>query len=119
MDTQPRGATKHRYANLITPLIPATMILWCFHCRGPHRVGDAKCPKAIEEKQILTLQDRYKVGRRRARQLYDGNTENNTRSAQFTTHFKCTVDEDLKRKLTPWHLDKQLQSLIGTKPTSI
>ena len=41
--------------------------VWCFHCRGPHRVGDVKCPKAIEEKQILTLQDRYKVGRRRAR----------------------------------------------------
>ena len=92
---------------------------FCHHCRGSHRVGDARCSRAIEAKQIIIFQDRYKVGRRRAKQLYEGNTEANIWTPQFTTHFKCSMAEFMKRKLTPWYLEKQLQLQIGTKPTSI
>ena len=57
--------------------------MWCFHCCGPHRVGDAKCPKAIEDKQILTLQDRFKGGRRFALQLFGINDSSVTTSEYF------------------------------------
>ena len=93
--------------------------MFCHHCRGSHRVGDPRCPKAIEGKQIIALQDQYKIERRRARQLYEGNTENNIRTSVFATHFKCTMDENLKRTLTPWHLEQQVEHIIGPERTSI
>ena len=95
----------------------------CLHCGGPHRVKDKTCPKQVEEETILKIQNKYRVGKIRARQIFNG-TDNNavsteTASKLYTTHFTCKIDENEKRHLTPWVLEKCLHNQLGNKPKSI
>jgi hypothetical protein len=94
--------------------------VFCMHCNGNHQIGNYTCPKQIEEKQIILIQDQQKVGRRRARQIYDGNTETVTRPAEaFASHFRCSIDESEKRKITPWLMQKHVETHLGSKPKCI
>lgn len=42
-----------------------------------------------------------------------------TDDPQYATHFKCSLDPDLKQKITPWTLEKTVHHQLGSKPKSI
>ena len=91
------------------------------YCGGPHRVKDKTCPFQVKEQTILDIQNKNKVGKRRARQIYEGHdaldvTKN---KIAFATHFICKIDEVMKRKLTTWALEKCLHNELGAKPSNI
>ena len=48
-----------------------------------------------------------------------GDVTQATDRKQFTTHFRCELNETDKRKITPWFLEKTVQQFTGAKPKSI
>ena len=48
----------------------------CLYCRENHMAGRKECPTQIKEKDILNIENKYKVGKARARQLYEGISDN-------------------------------------------
>jgi hypothetical protein len=93
----------------------------CFHCDGVHQIGYKDCPKQLKENKITELQEKHKVGIRRARQMYAGEatTPQIEDKKQFTTHYHCKLDENNKRKITPWVLEKSINQATGEKPKTI
>ena len=92
----------------------------CFHCNGPHRVRDRNCPSQVKEEKVLEIQNKHKVGKRLARQILDGvpNTSQKANS-NYPTHFLIKMNEDEKKKLSPWGIEKCIQHAIGSKPKII
>ena len=93
----------------------------CLHCGGPHRVKNKRCSVQVKEQVFLDIQNKHKVGKRRARRIYEGHdaldiTKNKN---AFATDFICKIDEVMKRKLTPWALEKCLHNELGAKQSSI
>ena len=92
----------------------------CLHCGAAHAVGSVDCPRQQEEQELVDVQDREKVTFMRARQILQNNNEFVDRPTScFPTHFNCTFPEEQKRKITPWLLERCLQTHLGSKPKSI
>lgn len=91
----------------------------CLHCGGSHRAMDPTCPRHVKEKQILSIQNEHKVGKRRARQILEGIPDLSPRPHHQPSHFLCKLDPALKRSLSPWTLEKCLHHKLGEKPVSI
>jgi len=101
----------------------------CVHCGGEHESGDRSCERSIEEQSILDIQEREKVGRRRAKQMIEfplttGAPTNETDN--FPTHFtlkllsNVTETQDKAPKtLNPFAIFKTVSSYLGGKPVSI
>ena len=94
---------------------------YCLHCQVGHKIGSKECPVQKKEQSIIDTQQQHKVGRRRAVQILEGYQQpaSNHSKPKFATHFKCSIGEENKRKLTPWLLQKSVQHAIGEKPKSI
>ena len=92
----------------------------CFHCQGDHAAGSKDCPKHQTEQQLLEIQEKEKVTIMRARQILENNCEYVQRpTQQYPTHFDCKMNEQDKRRFTPWLLEKCIEKHIGSKPKSI
>jgi len=91
-------------------------VLKCLHCKGDHRTGDITCETQKLEQQILDTQNKYKVSKMRAKQIITQNTEEPKQcdKKKYPTTFKCVLDQNTKRKLSPWAIEKCLtQALEG------
>ena len=94
----------------------------CLHCKGAHRTGFKECPVQVREQTVIEYQETHRVGRRMAVQMLEGKSSVTTRSrtqGEKTNFFKCTMDENHKRQMTPWALESTLRQHIGEKPKSI
>lgn len=92
----------------------------CHHCGGAHRAGDRMCPKEMDEKLLVDIQQREKVSFRRARQIMNNEqVMQETQLPKFVTHFDCTISVEDKRKISPWLLEKSITTHLGGKPKSI
>jgi hypothetical protein len=92
----------------------------CHHCQGPHKTGDRSCPKQQREEAICEIEDRDKVGVMRARQILEGEKDWTTnQTKKYPNMFNCSMNEDQKRKLNPFLLQKILEQHLGAKPNSI
>ena len=77
------------------------------------------CPAYKKEQEILDIQANEKVTIRRARQIYDQAYESPVTPVTYHTHFDCVMNEESKKKISPWLLEKCLQNSLGGKPKSI
>ena len=91
----------------------------CFHCSQEHSCVSKDCHVYKKEQEILDIQVKQKVTIRRARQIYDQAYESTVTSVSYHTHFDCTMNEESKKKISPWLLEKCLQNSLGGKPKSI
>jgi len=91
--------------------------LKCHHCKGEHQAGDKSCTKQQEEQEIVDIQQKHKVSRLRARQMLRKTTEiTKTQEVnKCNKFFKCEMDANLKRKLTPWVIDKCITHALTGK----
>ena len=68
----------------------------------------------------MQIQEEEKVTIMRARQILEKNNEFTERPARpFYTHFDCKMNENDKRKVTPWLLEKCLEQQLKAKPKTI
>ena len=81
----------------------------CLHCKCRHRVKDKTCSRQIQEEAILSIRDKFKVRRRKVRQIHERVDETSRPQEGFATHFLCRLDETKKRQISPWMLEKCLQ----------
>ena len=92
----------------------------CVNCQGDHPAGSKDCPTQKMEEEIIAISEAYKVNGMRARQIYANNNEYvEPPKIKFQTHFDIEMEEQQKRKTSPWILEKSLTHLIGSKPKSI
>ena len=97
---------------------------FCIHCKtNEHSTNYKECPRRKREQEIVNIQHRDGVSFLRAKQTYndDSNVVIHTRSKQqnYETHFELTVEKEVKRKLTPWALEKAIELHLGNKAKSI
>ena len=65
-----------------------------------------------EEQLICNIQSKEKVTRIRAKQIIAGCQDNIEKKNTFAKYFKIQMEEQLKRKMNPWILEKCLQNQI-------
>ena len=98
---------------------------YCIHCEtNNHSTNYSQCPKRTREQEIVNIQNREKVGFLRAKQIYDDDDSNITpqtkpKQQNYENHFELTIDKMVKRKITPWALEKAIDAHLGTKAKSI
>ena len=98
---------------------------FCFHCREQHIIGHTQCMKHKEQKDILDIQHKEKVGFLRARQIYkdkESSAPPTFKPLKIQTtkkFFKLIIDKEQKKKLRPWVLEKAIEEHIGEKPESM
>ena len=56
---------------------------------------------------------------RRARQIFESNSATSHKSVKYPTHFNCILNEDEKKTMSPWLLEKVFSQAIGSGPKSI
>ena len=92
----------------------------CVHCGEAHSAGSIECQKYQREEALIKIQEEEKVTAMRARQMMENNNEYTEHSKQqFTTQYDCKMNENDKRKFTPWLLEKCLTQQLGSKPRTI
>ena len=91
----------------------------CLHCENEHAAGNRECEVHQKEQAIVDIQAHKKVTMRRARQIYDNNTEVSVKTIKYNTHFNCVMREDDKKTMSPWLLEKCFSKETGCKPKSI
>jgi len=102
----------------------------CCHCSGPHLPTSRECEVYRKEARILEVQDREKVGRRRAQQIIDGSIAQNIDyrrkfPSHFTVKLKNTESADSSqqqppsRVMNPYKIHKAISAFLGDKPASL
>ena len=91
----------------------------CLHCSGEHFVGDKRCSVEQREQTIIDIQTSNKVTMRRARQIFESNSATSHKSVKYPTHFNCILNEEEKKTMSPWLLEKVFSQAIGSGPKSI
>ena len=77
-----------------------------------------KGPTQIKEQQIIDYQETHKIERRRAVQMMNGPTSHR-RQPKYGTHFKCSMSEENKRRITLWMLETAVRQKLSRRPKSI
>ena len=93
--------------------------LCCPNCEEDHQAGSRECGIEQGERRIKEVQEKEKVGRRRAIQILRGDDESSFNGNSFPTHFSCKMDPAKKRSFTPWALEKCITHELASKPSSI
>ena len=80
------------------------------HCIEAHHAGSKECTKQQREEAIMQIQEEENVIIVRARQILEENNEFTEKPVRpYSTHFDCTMNENDKRKVIPWLLEKCLK----------
>ena len=92
----------------------------CINCDGEHQAGDRSCPLHQHEEAIIEIQRTQKVNKMRARQIYANNNESMEKpKTKHQTYFDIEIDEEKKKKLSPWFIEKSISSYLDNKPKTI
>ena len=79
------------------------------------------CAMQRKEQEVIDCQETHRVGRRRPVQMLGSNCSTFTErpTQKQITHFKCSMSEENKRKVTPWLLESTLRQRLGSKPKTL
>lgn len=89
-----------------------------------HEAGHKECKEQQRETQILQIQDKYKVGRRRALQILAGEETTQTPSLitdHYPKHFLLKFRDNLKEatKINPFIIKKSINLFLNSNVSSI
>ena len=89
----------------------------CSSCGGAHVTGHSTCPDERKEQEILVIQKKQKVGRARARQIFEMGGDIQMHNDVGKSYVKyiviCQIDPEQKLKLCPFMVEKFLQKEIN------
>ena len=87
----------------------SAQIIYAVHfVTWPTRQGTENVQYSRKSKVICDIQQKQHVHRRRARQIAEyGDCEEESRQ-ESTLFYNCIMDEQHKRKLTPWTIEKAI-----------
>ena len=83
-------------------------------------MGSRECTMHQREETIIQIHEKEEVTIMRTRQILGENNKFIERLARlYATHFDCKINENNKRKVTLWLLEKSLEQHPGAKPKAI
>ena len=87
----------------------------CLHCEMDHPSGDKACRRFVYEQEVMNVVQKEKVSFQRAKQILENNLESKIVKQKpnpnvFPTHFDCKLDPVNKRKISPFLIEKWLQT---------
>lgn len=97
----------------------------CLYCEEKHETGSRDCSRQVKEQSILDIQDKLKIGKMRARQILEEDTHhsytnyNPVTQNSYATHFVLKLDNEDKRSINPFLVQRSLTLQLGSKPESI
>ena len=89
----------------------------CVHCNLSYEAGDRECAIQQKEQVLCNVQQKQHVNRRRVMHIEYGNWEEIRQ--EITLINNCIMDEQHKRKLTPWTIEKAITQHLLDKPKSV
>ena len=87
----------------------------CANCSEPHKTTDATCKIREREIQVIEIQKKEKVGRRRAKDIQAGKQvgEEYLENQQYERYMHVKISRDETRKICPFVIEKFFNSKFG------